>query len=75
MCLAVPMEVKSIEGDEADVEIGGVRKKIRLDLMGDKPKVGEFVIIHAGFAIRILNREEALETIKVFKDGWNLDLI
>ena len=74
MCLAVPMEVKSIEGDEADVEIGGVRKKIRLDLMGDKPKVGEFVIIHAGFAIRILDRDEAMETLNVFKDGWNLDL-
>ena len=74
MCLAVPMEVKSIEGDEADVEVGGVRKKIRLDLMSDKPKVGEFVIIHAGFAIRILDREEAMETINVFKDGWNLDL-
>jgi len=68
------MEVKSIEGDEADVEVGGVRKKIRLDLMSDKPKVGEFVIIHAGFAIRILDREEAMETINVFKDGWNLDL-
>jgi len=75
MCLAVPMEVKAIEGDEADVEIGGVRKKIRLDLIGDRPQVGEFVIIHAGFAIRILNREEALETIKVFQEGWNLDLI
>jgi len=69
------MEVKAIEGDEADVEIGGVRKKIRLDLMGDRPQVGEFVIIHAGFAIRILNREEALETIKVFEEGWNLDLV
>ena len=75
MCLAVPMEVTRIEGDEADVEIGGVHKKIRLDLMDDKPKVGEFVIIHAGFAIRILDREEALETLQTFKDGWNLDLI
>jgi len=75
MCLAVPMEVTRIESDEADVEIGGVHKKIRLDLMDDKPKVGEFVIIHAGFAIRILDREEALETLQTFKDGWNLDLI
>lgn len=75
MCLAVPMEVKHVEGDVADVEIGGVRKQIRLDLIADKPQVGEFVIIHAGFAIRILNREEAMETIKIFQDGWNLELI
>ncbi|MFP5240350.1 MULTISPECIES: HypC/HybG/HupF family hydrogenase formation chaperone [Fundidesulfovibrio] len=75
MCLAVPMEVKHIEGEVADVEIGGVRKQIRLDLIEDKPAVGEFVIIHAGFAIRILNREEALETLKIFQEGWNLDLI
>ncbi len=69
------MEVKHIEGDVADVEIGGVRKQIRLDLVDDKPKVGEFVIIHAGFAIRILSREDALETIKIFQDGWNLELL
>jgi len=75
MCLAVPMEVKHIEGDVADVEIGGVRKQIRLDLIEDKPAVGEFVIIHAGFAIRTLNREEALETLKIFQEGWNLDLL
>ncbi len=75
MCLAVPMEVKHIEGEVADVEIGGVRKQIRLDLIEDKPQVGEFVIIHAGFAIRILNREEALETLKIFEEGWKLELL
>ena len=75
MCLAVPMDVKHIEGDVDDVEFGGVRKQIRLDLVEDKPKVGEFVIIHAGFAIRILNREEALETLKIFQEVWKLELL
>jgi hydrogenase expression/formation protein HypC len=69
------MEVKNVEGDVADVEIGGVRKQIRLDLISDRPQVGEFVIIHAGFAIRTLSRDEAMETIKIFQDGWNLELI
>jgi hydrogenase expression/formation protein HypC len=69
------MEVKSIAGEVADVEIGGVRKQIRLDLIEDKPKLGEFVIVHAGFAIRCLSREDAMETIKIFQEGWNLELI
>ena len=75
MCLAVPMEVKSIEGDMAQVEIGGVSRQIRLDLIEDKPQLGEFVIVHAGFAIRTLSREDALETIKIFQDGWNIELL
>ena len=75
MCLAVPMEVKSIEGDVAQVEIGGVSRQIRLDLIEDKPQLGEFVIVHAGFAIRRLDREDALETIKLFQEGLNLELL
>lgn len=75
MCLAVPMEVTRIDGDVAQVEIGGVSRQIRLDLIEDKPQLGEFVIVHAGFAIRTLSREDALETIKIFQDGWNVELL
>lgn len=75
MCLAVPMEVTRIDGDVAQVEIGGVSRQIRLDLIEDKPQLGEFVIVHAGFAIRTLSREDALETLKIFQDGWNVELL
>lgn len=67
MCLAIPMEVVALEGgsDElldpqvALVESEGVRKAIRLEMADRIPAVGEYVIIHAGFAIRTLTGEEA----------------
>lgn len=75
MCLAVPMEIKSIEDNVAQVEIGGVKNEVRLDIIDEQPEVGDFVIVHAGFAIRRLDREEGLETIKLFEEGLNLELV
>ncbi len=75
MCLAVPMEVTAIHEKIADVEIGGVTRQVRLELIDAAPSVGDFVIVHAGFAIRRLDREDALETIKLFQEGLNLELI
>ena len=75
MCLAVPMEVTAIHEKIADVEIGGVTRQVRLDLIDAAPAVGDFVIVHAGFAIRRLDRDDALETIKLFQEGLGLELI
>ncbi len=67
MCLAIPMQVVELRGgsDElldpqvAMVESDGIRKEIRLEMADRVPQVGEYVIIHAGFAIRTLSEEEA----------------
>jgi hydrogenase expression/formation protein HypC len=67
MCLAIPMQVVELKGgsDElfdpqvALVESDGVRKEIRLEMADRIPMVGEYVIIHAGFAIRTLSVEDA----------------
>jgi hydrogenase expression/formation protein HypC len=67
MCLAIPMQVVALEGggdamfdpQVALVESDGVRKAIRLEMADRIPVVGEYVIIHAGFAIRTLTEEEA----------------
>jgi hydrogenase expression/formation protein HypC len=75
MCLAVPMEITAIHEKIADVEIGGVTKQVRLEIIDDTPAVGDFVIVHAGFAIHRLDREEALETIKYFQEGFGLECI
>ncbi|MFO7818191.1 MAG: HypC/HybG/HupF family hydrogenase formation chaperone [Thermodesulfobacteriota bacterium] len=75
MCLAVPMEVTSIEDNVARIEVGGVKNEVRLDIIDEQPQVGDFVIVHAGFAIRRLDREEGLETIKLFEEGLNLELV
>ncbi len=74
MCLAIPMEIKSINDNMAHVEVGGVAHEVRLELIDEQPEIGDFVIVHAGFAMRRLHREEGLETIKLFEEGLNLDL-
>lgn len=68
MCLAVPMEVKTISGNAAIVEYEGTRREVRLDLVDPKPVVGDYVIIHAGFALHLIDEEEARESLKTWKE-------
>jgi len=67
MCLAVPMRVEKIEGSNAVVELAGVSKNISLGLLDDV-KVGEYVIVHAGFAIQKVDEKEARETISLLEE-------
>jgi hydrogenase expression/formation protein HypC len=67
MCLGVPMLVVDIEGETAVCEIDGVRREANL-MMVDGVGVGDFVLIHAGFAIEKLDREDAEETIRLFRE-------
>ena len=67
MCLAVPGVVKSIDGQEAEVEIGGVIYKTNVWLTPDV-KVVDYVLLHTGYAISVLDQEEALETLKLFEE-------
>ncbi|MFP4083873.1 MAG: HypC/HybG/HupF family hydrogenase formation chaperone [Desulfonatronovibrio sp.] len=75
MCLAIPMEIQSIEDNVAQVEVGGVKNQVRLDIIDQPPQVGDFVIVHAGFALRRIDREEGLETLKLFQEGLGLELV
>ncbi len=65
MCLAVPMEIKEINDDMGKVESGGVSMDVGLSLITDV-KIGDWVIVHAGFAISKLNKEDAMETLSLF---------
>ena len=67
MCLAIPMKVVGIHGDECFVETGGLKRKANLALLKDV-KRGDYIILHAGFAIEKLKPEEAKKTLKVLKD-------
>ena len=73
MCLAIPMEVKEIELDTAICEIDGVRREASL-MMIDDVSVGDFVLIHAGFAIEKLDAEEAEKTLQLFREIAAADL-
>jgi hydrogenase expression/formation protein HypC len=67
MCLAVPALITKIEGKEADVEIGGITRRISLWLTPEA-KLGDFVLLHTGYAINIIDREEAEETLRLFAE-------
>ena len=67
MCLAIPTLIKSIDGSSADVEIGGVSRTISIALTPEA-QVGDYVIVHTGFAISVLDQEEAQETLKLFDE-------
>ena len=61
------MEVISREGDNIIAEIDGVRREASLMILGDEVNVGDYVIVHAGFAISLLDKEEALETLELMR--------
>lgn len=67
MCLAVPVKVVSIEGDEAETEIGGVRRRVSVALTPEV-KTGDYVLLHTGYAIGVVDEVEAKETLKLFEE-------
>ena len=69
MCLGIPMKVIEIEGAEALAEAGGIRKRIRLDLL-DGIALGDFVLIHTGYAIEKLDPDDARETLDLIKQVY-----
>ena len=66
MCLGIPGKVIEIEKSVAKVDVGGVSREISLDLCPDV-SVGEYVLIHTGFAIQKVDEEEAKETLDLLK--------
>jgi hydrogenase expression/formation protein HypC len=67
MCLAIPALIKSIENKEAEAEIGGITRRISLWLTPEA-KVGDYVIVHTGYAINILDQKEAEETLAMLEE-------
>jgi hydrogenase expression/formation protein HypC len=66
MCLGVPMRVYSIDGSSARVELGGLTKEISIMLL-PSAKVGDYLIVHAGFAIERIEEEAAQRTIEYLR--------
>jgi hydrogenase expression/formation protein HypC len=66
MCLAVPGKIVSIEDSLAEVDLAGTIWKASLLLVPDA-RIGDYVLIHAGFAIQVLDEDDALETLKLLE--------
>ncbi|MDO8661683.1 MAG: HypC/HybG/HupF family hydrogenase formation chaperone [Candidatus Omnitrophota bacterium] len=64
MCLGIPMKVKKINDDFAEVECGRLLRKINIQMLPDL-KIGDYVLVHAGFAIEKVDPQRAKETLKI----------
>jgi len=67
MCLAVPVLIQTIEGTHAVVELGGVKRTISL-MLTPEAEVGNYVLVHAGYAIGIVDEEAARETLHLLEE-------
>ncbi|MBW2645145.1 MAG: HypC/HybG/HupF family hydrogenase formation chaperone [Deltaproteobacteria bacterium] len=67
MCLAIPAKVTKIDGDMATIDVGGVTRSASLMLLTDVA-MGDYVIVHAGFAIHKVDPEEARESLKLLRE-------
>jgi hydrogenase expression/formation protein HypC len=67
MCLAIPALIKSIEGEQAVADIEGVTRDVSLQLTPEA-KVGDYVLLHTGYAINIIDPAEAEETLKLLRE-------
>jgi hydrogenase expression/formation protein HypC len=71
MCLAIPAKIISKTGDTAIVDVSGVQREANLMLCPDA-KVGDYIIMHAGFAIHLLDKKDAEETLQMLSDMRDL---
>lgn len=71
MCLAIPGKVISIDGETGNIDFGGVIKQTNLSMV--EADVGDWVVIHAGFAIEVMDEEDAQETIKLWNEVLDHD--
>ena len=67
MCLAIPGKIISVDGQEALVDFSGVQKKANVSLVDIKK--GDWVIIHAGFAIEKIDEQDAFDVLKIYAEG------
>lgn len=72
MCISIPGKILSIEGDTAKVSIEGNEYQVGLQMLDDV-KVGDYVLLHTGFAIQKISEEEAQETLKIIREMNDLE--
>jgi hydrogenase expression/formation protein HypC len=66
MCLAVPTQIKRIDGEMAEVELDGVRRTVSLVMVPDA-QADDYVLVHAGYAITVVDEDDAMETLRLLQ--------
>ena len=67
MCLAVPTRIMYIDGDMAEVELDGVSRLVSLAMVPEA-QMGDYVLVHAGYGITVVDEDEAVETLRLFQE-------
>jgi hydrogenase expression/formation protein HypC len=75
MCLAIPSKIIEINNSMATIEVYGAQRDICLMLLEDNVHIGDYVLVHAGFAIQKIQEKEAVETLKLFDQFFGLEEI
>lgn len=71
MCIAIPSKIVKIENNMATIDVDGAKREASLLLLDD-PKIGDYVIVHAGFAIHKIDEADALESLKLMREAMSL---
>jgi len=72
MCLAIPARVVAVEGKTATVDFGGVTRSVSIALL-ENVTIGEYVVVHTGYAIQKMDREEAEKTLELWREILTVD--
>ena len=73
MCVAIPSKIIDIKDSTATIDVYGAQRVISLMLLEDNVNVGDYVLVHAGFAIQKIQDDEAEETLKLFQKFFGLE--
>lgn len=69
MCLSIPSKVVEIdENNMATVDTMGIKRQVSLDLMGDEINIGDYILIHVGFAMNKIDEAEALQSLEIYRE-------
>ena len=68
MCIAVPSKVIAIQGAMATIDVQGARREVSLMLLPEEAKIGDYVLVHAGFAIQRIDPDAGVETLALFDE-------
>jgi hydrogenase expression/formation protein HypC len=71
MCLSIPAKIVSIDGNMAEVSAGGTLFKAGLHMI-ENASIGDYILLHAGFAIQKISEKEAAETLKIIEEMNNI---
>ncbi len=69
MCLAIPSKILSIRGHTAEIDVGGNTKEVNI-ILTPEAKVGDYVLIHAGFAIQVIDEQAAAEIFEAWEEAY-----